>query len=486
MFSLTSVLLGVQIKQQYIYNISLISGGLCGNTNVQQPSVSRGGGDGSVAQSRHTAMPQTAPIQYTSAPTALPQLASHLTVPTHYQTQAGFYNSVDYSTISYPKQPLTSSHQLQASAGAQKSAISSPVAPEGTQHQYSPTERLVTSSSGSPTEPQNLSLIPQGDQRGEGGRFAGPLPNIHRDRARSGSASPHPGPSSRQSPMTYNSPRRNDRSTAASPGVNGSAFQSFRSSPHHPYYVPSSTYTPQGNYSAYSTDPGLGQYVPQGYYAQVTSQANHQQETLAYNQSGGTNMSAGNTSTASQQLPSFPTLSNPNMPAPQVFGRAEGETQGIIPPSSQVDPTSGMRVPYFPRYPISHESAEAFKREHGTAIREHFQEYNGSGLGMPLHASRNFATSNNSNNNVPRPRAFVADRESTCPLCHVTFASSGHLKRHLQSHGSGRRFKCTDCDCAYSRQDNLKKHMGTAHNKGPEVISQRRRQPPKHHSSLIA
>ncbi|XP_037803490.1 Krueppel-like factor 2 [Penaeus monodon] len=60
-------------------------------------------------------------------------------------------------------------------------------------------------------------------------------------------------------------------------------------------------------------------------------------------------------------------------------------------------------------------------------------------------------------------RVFSSALEATCALCGVKFASSGHLKRHLQAHGANRRFRCHACDCAYSRQDNLRKHVAAAH-----------------------
>ncbi|KAK8392283.1 hypothetical protein O3P69_017697 [Scylla paramamosain] len=55
-------------------------------------------------------------------------------------------------------------------------------------------------------------------------------------------------------------------------------------------------------------------------------------------------------------------------------------------------------------------------------------------------------------------------RGCTCYSCQIVFASSGHLKRHMEAHGSNRRFKCPHpyCDVAYSRQDNLKAHVAKA------------------------
>ncbi|XP_076049526.1 uncharacterized protein LOC143030247 isoform X2 [Oratosquilla oratoria] len=52
---------------------------------------------------------------------------------------------------------------------------------------------------------------------------------------------------------------------------------------------------------------------------------------------------------------------------------------------------------------------------------------------------------------------------ATCELCTARCASTGHLKRHKSAHGANRRFKCHVCDCSYSRQDNLKKHLSVAH-----------------------
>lgn len=64
-------------------------------------------------------------------------------------------------------------------------------------------------------------------------------------------------------------------------------------------------------------------------------------------------------------------------------------------------------------------------------------------------------------NSVP---GSVRKRGCTCSRCQIVFASSGHLKRHMEAHGSNRRFKCEHpyCDVAYSRQDNLKKHAEKA------------------------
>ena len=50
-----------------------------------------------------------------------------------------------------------------------------------------------------------------------------------------------------------------------------------------------------------------------------------------------------------------------------------------------------------------------------------------------------------------------------CPQCPKTFASSWHLKRHVQTHSKEKRFKCDLCGKFFSRNDNLKSHQKTVH-----------------------
>lgn len=74
-------------------------------------------------------------------------------------------------------------------------------------------------------------------------------------------------------------------------------------------------------------------------------------------------------------------------------------------------------------------------------------------------------------------RVFKLGHKSTCEKCGIKVASSGHLYRHKDSHGANRRFRCTNCDCSFSRHDNLKNHMARAHEIGevlPSKIKRRR------------
>jgi len=50
-----------------------------------------------------------------------------------------------------------------------------------------------------------------------------------------------------------------------------------------------------------------------------------------------------------------------------------------------------------------------------------------------------------------------------CPQCPKTFASTWHLKRHVQTHSKEKRFKCDLCGKFFSRNDNLKSHQKTVH-----------------------
>lgn len=62
-----------------------------------------------------------------------------------------------------------------------------------------------------------------------------------------------------------------------------------------------------------------------------------------------------------------------------------------------------------------------------------------------------------------KPKRRFSGLETRCDLCGATFSSRGHMKRHKESHGANRSFKCQYCDCSYSRKDNLLKHISSAH-----------------------
>ena len=55
------------------------------------------------------------------------------------------------------------------------------------------------------------------------------------------------------------------------------------------------------------------------------------------------------------------------------------------------------------------------------------------------------------------------DLPLSCPQCPKTFASTWHLKRHVQTHSKEKRFKCDLCGKFFSRNDNLKSHQKTVH-----------------------
>lgn len=67
------------------------------------------------------------------------------------------------------------------------------------------------------------------------------------------------------------------------------------------------------------------------------------------------------------------------------------------------------------------------------------------------------------NSKKTHPGAAGEELPLNCPQCPKTFASSWHLKRHVQTHSKEKRFKCDLCGKFFSRNDNLKSHQKTVH-----------------------
>ena len=52
----------------------------------------------------------------------------------------------------------------------------------------------------------------------------------------------------------------------------------------------------------------------------------------------------------------------------------------------------------------------------------------------------------------------MADRKS-CDLCPKTFAGSGGLYNHRQTHSGGKKYNCSQCNKSFSQAGDLKKHF---------------------------
>lgn len=54
---------------------------------------------------------------------------------------------------------------------------------------------------------------------------------------------------------------------------------------------------------------------------------------------------------------------------------------------------------------------------------------------------------------------ILGDKRHKCTQCDKAFVKSADLKRHIAAHNNEKNFKCTECDSAFTRKDNLKAHM---------------------------
>jgi len=60
-------------------------------------------------------------------------------------------------------------------------------------------------------------------------------------------------------------------------------------------------------------------------------------------------------------------------------------------------------------------------------------------------------------------KAGFGELSLNCPECPKQFASSWHLKRHVQTHSKQKKFQCSICAKFFSRNDNLKSHQKSVH-----------------------
>lgn len=63
--------------------------------------------------------------------------------------------------------------------------------------------------------------------------------------------------------------------------------------------------------------------------------------------------------------------------------------------------------------------------------------------------------------NRPPPGGF--EENLNCPECPKQFASSWHLRRHVQTHSKQKKYPCDLCGKFFSRADNLKSHQKSVH-----------------------
>nr|XP_045595179.1 zinc finger protein with KRAB and SCAN domains 7-like isoform X2 [Procambarus clarkii] len=69
----------------------------------------------------------------------------------------------------------------------------------------------------------------------------------------------------------------------------------------------------------------------------------------------------------------------------------------------------------------------------------------------------------NKPNGRQSPYSIFPEKSVSCPSCGILVASIGHLQRHQSAHGANKRFKCSVCDCSFTRNSNLREHFRCAH-----------------------
>ncbi|EIN11573.1 hypothetical protein PUNSTDRAFT_124864 [Punctularia strigosozonata HHB-11173 SS5] len=51
----------------------------------------------------------------------------------------------------------------------------------------------------------------------------------------------------------------------------------------------------------------------------------------------------------------------------------------------------------------------------------------------------------------------------SCPICQQTFTTRTNCEDHMRAHSNQRPFKCDDCEKAFARKHELKRHQRTIH-----------------------
>lgn len=63
----------------------------------------------------------------------------------------------------------------------------------------------------------------------------------------------------------------------------------------------------------------------------------------------------------------------------------------------------------------------------------------------------------------PRRRILYTIEDKTCPTCHLVFPDMGHLKIHLETHNTEKKYICDVCNEAFKTNITLKRHKDRWH-----------------------